>query len=447
MRLIFLNRYFYPDHSATSQMLSDLAFALAERGHKVEVVTSRQIYDAPKERLPARESVGGLAIHRVWTSHFGRQNLFARTVDYVTFYVSAVLTLLRLARRGDIVIAKTDPPMLSVMAAPIARLRRARLVTWLQDLFPEVAEAVGLGRGRLAGVSYKALRLIRNRSLRAAATNVALGERMAQRLRENGIKPRSISIIPNWADSALIRPIAHSDSSLRSAWGLKGKFVIGYSGNLGRAHDYETLLDAISVLEAKRRMAQSPVETDPTFAGPPEIVWLFIGGGALYDAVAREVSRRGLTSVLFRPYQPREQLAESLAAIDVHLVSLRPELEGLIVPSKFYGIAAAGRPAIFIGDGDGEIARLLAQHRCGRAIAQGDGVGLAQVVLELAANPTLCQQMGARARQAFEREFDKPLAVARWERLLLNVAGSAPGRTYADSLPDSESGFSVRKAS
>ncbi len=105
MRLIFLNRYFYPDHSATSQMLSDLAFALAERGHKVEVVTSRQIYDAPKERLRARESVGGLAIHRVWTSRFGRQNLIARAVDYVTFYVSAALTLFRLARRGDIVIA------------------------------------------------------------------------------------------------------------------------------------------------------------------------------------------------------------------------------------------------------------------------------------------------------------------------------------------------------
>jgi len=447
VRLIFLNRYFYPDHSATSQMLSDLAFALAERGHKVEVVTSRQIYDAPEERLPARESVGGLAIHRVWTSHFGRQNLFARAVDYVTFYGSAALTLFRLARRGDIVIAKTDPPMLSVIAAPIARLRRARLVTWLQDLFPEVAEAVGLGRGRLAGGSYKALRLIRNRSLRAAATNVALGERMAQRLRENGIKPRSISIIPNWADASLVSPIAHSDSSLRSAWGLEGKFVIGYSGNLGRAHDYETLLDAISVLEAKRRMAQSPVETNPTFAGPPEIAWLFIGGGALYDAVAREVSQRGLTSVLFRPYQPREQLAESLAAIDVHLVSLRPELEGLIVPSKFYGIAAAGRPAIFIGDGDGEIAQLLAQHGCGRAIAQGDGMGLAQVILELAANPTLCQQMGVRARQAFEREFDKPLGVARWERVLLNVAGAASGPTHADSRPDSESGFSVRKAS
>jgi glycosyltransferase involved in cell wall biosynthesis len=119
----------------------------------------------------------------------------------------------------------------------------------------------------------------------------------------------------------------------------------------------------------------------------------------------------------------------------------------LIVPSKFYGIAAAGRPAIFIGDGDGEIARLLAKHRCGFAVAQGDGIGLARAGLELAANPKLCQQMGEQARQAFETEFDKPLAVARWERLLLNVAGEAPTSTQADSLLDSESGFSVRKAS
>lgn len=426
MRLIFLNRYFYPDHSATSQMLSDLAFALANRGHKVDVITSRQIYDAPDERLPARESVDGLSVHRVWTSRFGRNNLVGRAIDYVTFYASAVSALWRLADGGDILIAKTDPPMLSVVAAPIARLRRAYLVNWLQDLFPEVAEAAGVGRSRLATVLHRALRGIRNRSLCAAAANVTLGDRMARRLRENGIKPHAISIIPNWSDAFVIKPIAHSDNALRSAWGLQGKFVIGYSGNLGRVHDYHTLLDAISHLEAKQRSAQSSRQVGPTDAEWPEIVWLFVGGGALCDTVAHEVGRRGLTSVLFKSYQPRERLAQSLSAIDVHLVSLRPEFEGLIVPSKFYGIAAAGRPAIFIGDTGGEIARLVAQYGCGRAIAQGDGLGLANTSLELARDRLLCWEMGKRARQAFERQFDKTLAVARWERLLLEVGGSAP---------------------
>ena len=118
-------------------MLSDLAFDLARQGERVTVITSRQRYDAPNVALPAKETIDGVEIFRVWTSRFGRQNLIGRSADYLSFYVTAAWTLLRLARRGDIVIAKTDPPMLSVIAAPIARLRGARLVNWLQDIFPD----------------------------------------------------------------------------------------------------------------------------------------------------------------------------------------------------------------------------------------------------------------------------------------------------------------------
>jgi glycosyltransferase involved in cell wall biosynthesis len=124
------------------------------------------------------------------------------------------------------------------------------------------------------------------------------------------------------------------------------------------------------------------------------------------------------------PYQPRERLGESLSAADVHLVSLRPELEGLIVPSKFYGICAAGRPTIFVGDANGEIAGLVARHECGRTVAVGDAAGLARTILDLAADPDLCRRMGQCARPAFDAEFDKSIAVARWEKLLLDVDGA-----------------------
>jgi glycosyltransferase involved in cell wall biosynthesis len=130
---------------------------------------------------------------------------------------------------------------------------------------------------------------------------------------------------------------------------------------------------------------------------------------------------------VFKPYQPQARLAESLSASDVHLVSLRPELEGLIVPSKFYGIAAVGRPTLFIGDKDGEIARLLARHECGFTVAMGDGAGLAQIILNLAAQPTLCHNMGERARRASEGEFDRSIAIARWFKLLTEVCGAKPG--------------------
>ena len=153
------------------------------------------------------------------------------------------------------------------------------------------------------------------------------------------------------------------------------------------------------------------------------MLWLFIGSGALFEPLKEQVARRGLTSVRFKPYQPSELLAQSLSAADVHLISLRPELEGLIVPSKFYGIAAAGRPAIFIGDTDGEIARLIRRHECGRTVALGDCTGLAQTIVDLVANPAACQQMGVRARQAFEVEFDKSIAIPRWEEVLHEVGG------------------------
>ena len=383
MRMIFVNRFFYPDHSATSQMLSDLAFGLDAQRINVEVVTSRQRYDLPSARLPPVERIGTLVVHRVWTSRFGRANLVGRAIDYATFYLSASWRLLRLARAGDVIVAKTDPPMLSVLIAPIARLRRAKLVNWLQDIFPEVAAELGF-RGAASRLTFRVLRMLRNRSLRGAAVNVVLGERMAAKLIALGVEGDRVEIIPNWADGGLIQPVDPAANQLRNAWGLLGRFVVGYSGNLGRAHEVGTLLDAIAI-----------VEQDPS---APPVTWLFIGGGALYEELQSEIARRQLDTVQFRPYQPRERLAESLSAADVHLVSLKPELEGLIVPSKFYGVAAAGRPTIFIGDPDGEIPRLISQHNIGRTVANGDCAGLAETILSLAADQATCRLMGARAQ-------------------------------------------------
>jgi glycosyltransferase involved in cell wall biosynthesis len=258
---------------------------------------------------------------------------------------------------------------------------------------------------------------LRTGSLHGASVNVALGERMADQLSALGVAAHRIRIIANWADGELIRPLEHSENRLRCEWGLQNAFVVGYSGNLGRAHEYETLLDAIERIEL-RAVPQTAAGMDQK----RELVWLFVGGGVLSDRFQAEVRRRGLRSVAFRPYQPRERLAESMSAADVHLVSLRPELEGLIVPSKIYSILAAGRPALFIGDNKGEIARLLTRHKCGWTVAAGAGATLAHDVLALSREPALARRMGIEARRAFEAEFDKGAAVARWERLIADLS-------------------------
>ncbi len=135
-KVVFVNRYFYPDLSATSQMLSDLAFRLSASGLEVHVISSRQLYEDASANLPARERINGVEVHRVWTARFGRKSIRGRALDYASFYLTATARLTSLLRAGDVAVIKTDPPMLSVFAAIPVRLRRAKLVNWLPGRFP-----------------------------------------------------------------------------------------------------------------------------------------------------------------------------------------------------------------------------------------------------------------------------------------------------------------------
>jgi colanic acid biosynthesis glycosyl transferase WcaI len=453
VQIIMVNRYFYPDHSASSQMVSDLAFGLAKAGHAITVITSQQRYDDADAQLPIKETVNGVTVQRLRTSRFGRQKLALRAVDYLTFYILAALTVWKVARRDDIVVAKTDPPMLSVVLGPVARARGARLVNWLQDLFPEVAQVLGLGRGTVSRTAIRFLSALRDASLSRAARNVAIGEAMAERLKGRGVPADRIRIIPNWADGASVKPVPANRNPLRRAWQSDKAFVVGYSGNLGRAHEMETVVNAIALIEERvSKSGRATVAAANAGSGAsltagegiPLIRWLFVGGGSQMEALQQTVNERGLTSALFRPYQPREVLAQSLSVADVHLISLLPDLEGLIVPSKYYGIAAAGRPAIFIGAKDGEIARVLEHSDTGMTVSPGDSVALADAVLSLALNPGLAAAKGVRARTLFERRFDRHHALAEWQAVIGEIA--TDGTKAAEETPPSRGTHSDRDA-
>ena len=235
--------------------------------------------------------------------------------------------------RGDIIIAKTDPPLLSIVIAPIAWIRGAHLVNWLQDIFPEVAEALNVGGG-LGRVAFSILRPLRNWSLRSAKTMWSWAKAWHCVLQEQGIPRRSIQVIPNWSDGLRCRAHPSGENALREQWAPRC-FVVGYAGNLGRAHDVETIIEAMTLLQ--ERAAKAPADDIAR-----QIMFVFVGGGAQRARLEREVLQPRPHQCALHPYQPRDLLAETLGAADVHLVSLNPKLEGLIVPSKFYGIAAAG---------------------------------------------------------------------------------------------------------
>lgn len=398
-KVVFVNRFFFPDESATSQILTDLALHLHDEGASVSVVTSGYMLGGGGD-LPRRESVSGVDVRRVRSARWGGRSLVGKLVQFATFYPAAFLELLAMLRPGDVIVAKTDPPLISVVAWVAAKLRGAQLINWLQDLYPEVASE--LRTPLLISPLVHSLRKIRNLALKRAAMNVVIGECMASKLEAEGISPDAIQVVHNWADEQVLTPIEATRSSLRREWGFESDdFVVGYSGNLGRAHEYETILEAASRL-----------------ADRSKIKFLLIGGGHEFERLRAKASEQNLGSFHFQPSQPRQRLQETLGAADAHWLSLRPNLEGLIVPSKFYGILAAGRPVLSVTAADGETARIVTRHGCGYAVPPGDGARLAEVIAELADDASLRTGMGHRARLASEGYFSKSSALRRWATVI-----------------------------
>jgi len=415
LRIVLVNRYFFPDQSATSRMVSSLAFALASKGFAVRVVTSRSRYESGGAELPARETMRGVEIHRLRMSAFGRRSLAGRSADYATFHLLVGAWLLANARRGDVCVVCTDPPLLSSTAALPLKLRGAHLVNWVMDLFPEVA--MELGVMPKAGPLARSTLALRDWSHRAAALTICPIEAMSRHLANRVGDANDIVTVRHWANDGEIRPVERETNGLRRAWGLQDAFVVGYSGNFGRAHEFATLLAAADRLRHEK------------------VCFLMIGDGSQRAAVEAEARRLRLSNVIFKPYQPSSNLAESLSASDVHIVSLRPHLEHCVVPSKLYGILAAGRPALFIGDPDGEVGSVLRSAGCGDAVVPGDADGLAARILRLRDAPDECRALGTRAVALLHSEYSLAAGIERWCAAIRRLAPEPLAATDPVVLP------------
>ena len=408
VRMIFLNRYGFPDQSATSRMISSIAFSLAQRGMNVTVIASREIHNHPGSVLPATETVRGVEIKRLASGRFGRHSLVRRSIDYLLFQVLAFVWLLRNVGATDTVVVCTDPPLLSVTSSIAIRLKGACMVNWIMDLFPETAIELGFFRKRARWLAAW-LTLARNWSLRSPGMVVCPTDKMAEFLFTQGLTKDRISVLHHWSDGEEIYPVSPRDNSLRKAWGLQDKFVVGYSGNFGRAHEFGTMLAAAKRLEHR-----------------PDIRFLLIGGGHQHAAVKAAIQDLGLQNVIFKPLQPVENLAESLSVADVHLVSLLPELEHCIIPSKFYGILAAGRPTIFVGDPDGEVPRVLKARGCGSNVEIGETDKLAAIIENLCDDPETLKAMGDAARRLLCAEYSREKAADAWAALIAGLQTVEP---------------------
>jgi colanic acid biosynthesis glycosyl transferase WcaI len=397
-RILFINQYYWPDHASTAQHLTDLAESLSAQGYECHVLASQSRYKPGDPKFPAYQVQEGVHIHRVPATSLGRRVTWARMTDYLSFYAGALVKAMFLPRY-DAVVTLTTPPVLGLIGTFLKRFKKTRHVYWSMDLHPDASLALGrmspkslLGRSMswLSGFVY-----------RHADQVVALGPYMADRIVLKGVPSERIATIPVWSQRNEIYPTPRDANPMRKALGLEGDFVAMYSGNLGLAHSFDEFI------EAARRLRDRP-----------NIIFLFVGGGPRLDEVKAARDREGLENIRLLDYVPRAQLQASLSLADVHLISMRPEMTGIVVPGKLYGAMAAGRPAVFVGPEHCEPADTIRDAGCGIATTPGDVDGLVTALLNLAANLSLARRMGERGRTAFLTTYERKLCCSHWSDLI-----------------------------
>jgi colanic acid biosynthesis glycosyl transferase WcaI len=392
-RILVLNQYYWPGVEATAHLLTELCEALAE-DYDVEVVTGvlHGHEDAPRE-----DEHNGVRIVRVFSTSYERSELARRAVNYFS-YLGAALVHVLSRPAPDLVLCMTDPPIVGDLGVAVGRRFGVPVLVISQDVFPEIAtELDRLRNPAVVGV----LGGLVGAYLRRADRIVAIGETMRERLEAKGAPRERLRVIPNWVDSHAITPQAR-DNEWAVAHELVDRFVVMHSGNVGHAQDLESLVRAATFLR----------DLD-------ELRIVIAGFGARHaEMVALAETLEVDDTVRFLPYQKRERLPLSLSSADLHVVGLARGLAGYVVPSRLYGILAAGRPVIAAADDDSETARLVREVGCGLVIPPGRPELLARTIRAAAEGAYDLAEMGRRGREFVAEEADRVVAMERYRALV-----------------------------
>jgi colanic acid biosynthesis glycosyl transferase WcaI len=377
MHILLLNEYYPPDTSATAKMAVLVAETLAKK-HEVTVIAGRPSYD-PDEHYPyaflQRRVRNGVTIECVGSTAYPRHQMKRRVSNYLSYLALAVPRAL--AINPDVILAMTDPPIAGLAGALIATLAGKPFVYNIRDMYPDMAVGGDIvKRGKFIAF-WEALH---RRALKKAARVIVLGDDMRDRIVAKGIAPDRVVIVRDGATFPASLP-SQSDpivQEIRSGF----PFVALHAGNLGFYGAWDTLLKAAEILRNEN-------------AG-----LVFIGDGANRARLESAAESANASNVKFLPFRPFEQVQHVMVAGDVHIVTIRRGLEGVVVPSKLYGILAAGRPVLVVSAKESDAARIIMENGCGLTADPDDPVAVAAAVHELRSDPLRLADMGIRAREA-----------------------------------------------
>ena len=426
-RILFINQHYAPDVAATGQYLTDLAEHLASSGHEVHVLCGSAGYGSADSDAPAKETREGVFVRRLRTTSFGRGTHLGRVIDYVSFFGQVFLRFLSGAR-FDTVVVLTTPPLLSVAAAAGRIVRRQRYGIWSMDLHPEAEEAHGMLKP--GGIASRVLHGLSGYGYRHADFIVSVGRCMSDRLAARGLPEGMVTTIPLGSAADKVVPLEKAENPLAKELGLVDRFVVMYSGNAGVAHQFEELLGAAD-----------------HFRDHPEIYFLFVGGGPRKQEVVDFIQGNALQNAAYLDYFPRDQIRHSLPLADVHVITLRPEMCGIAVPSKLFGAMATARPIVMVGPRSSEVARIIEESECGFVIdpeTETDPTGqFIRILQRLQEDPGYARNLGRAGREAFVSNYAEDRAFARWTALLASSSDLPESTHQSGSTKENTTELSV----
>ena len=399
--LLVITQFFPPDYAATGQLIQELAHNLGENNVQVNVFTGQPGYAFKQKLAPNKEIGKNLTIRRSRTVKIASSRIRAKAVSGIIFTLRATLTLLKNGRKNHVALLTTAPPFLSI-AGYVANLALGlEYICLIYDLYPDAVVELGVTSqdSFITKLWNKTNALVWQRSKRI----VVLSETMKQRIiNKHPSVADKISVIHNWADSDWIVPIQKQENWFARQHGIDHKFTVLYSGNMGRCHDADTIIKTIELLQ------NEPVQ------------FVFIGAGTKHEVCRQTVAKLKLNNCIFLPYQDKTNLPYSLTACDLALVSIAPGLEGVVAPSKLYGIMAAGKAIAAICEPHSYLREIVGDAKCGACFDNENSQGLADFIMNLATNPELAVEMGKAGRKYMVENFT-PKIIAKQYCDVLNI--------------------------
>jgi glycosyltransferase involved in cell wall biosynthesis len=386
VRLVIITQFYPPDYAATGQLIEELATQLGHTGVKVTIFTGQPGYAFEMDSAPADEVVENLAIKRSRTSRIWPRRIRGRAINGLFFCARAIIRLLDPRHKRDLLMVTTEPPYIGIVAYIAHCIMGTPYICLLYDLYPDVAVSLNVLSQRHWFTHF--WDFLNRKIWKRAQAIIVLSSTMRQRILDKspGLESK-ISIIHNWANPDLIKPLPKDQNWFAQEHNLVNQFIVLYSGNMGRCHDMKTILETVKILQQDA------------------IQFVFIGNGAKRQQFRDTVDALGLKNCTFLPYQDRQVLPYSLTSCDLNLISIDRGMGGLVAPSKLYSSLASGRAIAAICPPHSYLRSIVSEGNCGIAIDNGDAQALADFILKLAQNPVLSQQLGLNGRQYMLENF------------------------------------------